>query len=120
MVAPTQLKGVTVDSFIVRTTQGDMDSLSFLEELLEQVWPYAADDVNFSLLDGENATLSVTYVIQPFGVEKTIDYQFSLTSTELRMGCLGTEHIDDGEADITALAEHIDSEVYEDFRSEIW
>ena len=109
-----------MDSFVVKTTEGDMDSMSFLEDLLERVWPYAADDVNFRLLDPWNATLSVTYVIQPFDIEKTIDYQFSLTTAELRMGCLGTEHIDEGEADIEALAEEIDSAVYEDFKSEVW
>ncbi len=104
---------------LIGTTDGDKTPIEFLEDLLEQVWPYAADDVDFSLTDPCNATLSVTYVIQPFAVEKTIDYSIRITPTELRMGCLGTEALDE-EVDIEALAGHIESEVYEDFRSEIW
>lgn len=103
---------------LIGTTDGDKTPIEFLEDLLEQVWPYAADDVNFSLTDPCNATLSVTYVIQPFAVEKTIDYSIRITPTELRMGCLGTEALDE-EVDIEALTGHIESEVYEDFRSEI-
>lgn len=108
-----------MSDFHINTTEGYKTPIEFLEDLLEQVWPYAADDVDFSLIDGRNATLSVTYVIQPFGVEKTIDYAFSLTPTELRMGCLGNGDLDE-KVDLEALAGHIDSEVYEDFRSEIW
>lgn len=108
-----------MSDFLVKTTDGDKTPIEFLCDLLEQVWPYAADDVNFSLSYPSNATLSVTYVIQPFGVEKTTDYSFGLTPTELRMGFLGNEALDE-EVDIEALAEHIGSEVYEDLRSEIW
>lgn len=108
-----------MSDFLIETTDGDKTPIDFLEDLLEQVWPYAADDVDFRLRDGCNATLSVTYVIQPFGVEKTIDYSFSLTPTELGMGCLGSESLDE-EVDLEALTGRIESEVYEDFRSEIW
>lgn len=103
--------------FTINTTEGEMSSIWFLEELLGRVWPSAADDVVYSFLDDCNATVSVTYVIQPFGIEKTIDYAFRLTPTSLRLGYLGTEPLD-GEVDIKELAKTIDSEIYEDFRSE--
>ena len=107
-----------MSGFLIETTDGDKTPIEFLEDLLEQVWPYAADDVDFSLIDGCNATLSVTYVIQPFGVEKTTDYEIHLTATKLRMGCLGNEALDEA-VDLEALAGYIDSEIYEDFRAEI-
>lgn len=108
-----------MSDFLIETTDGDKTPIEFLEDLLEQVCPCAADDVSFSLIDPCNATLSVTYVIQPFGVEKTIDYEMSITPTELRMGCLGYEALDE-KVDLENLAGRIESEVYEDFRSEIW
>ena len=106
-----------MSDFHINTTEGDKTPIEFLADLLEQVWPYAAEDVDFSLTDGCNATLSVTYIVQPFGIEKTIDYEISVTPTELRVGCLGSESFDE-KVDIEALAGYIDSEVYEDFRSE--
>lgn len=107
-----------MSDFLVKMTDGDKTPIQPARDRF-LTRPPAADDVNFSLSYPSNATLSVTYVIQPFGVEKTIDYSLSLTPTELRMGCLGDESLDE-EVDIEALAEHIGSEVYEDLRSEIW
>lgn len=107
-----------MSDFLISTTEGDKTPVEFLEDLMERIWPYAADWVELSLIDDSNATLSVAYVIQPFGIEKIINYAFSLTPTSLLMGYLGTEPLD-GEVDIKELAKTIDSAIYEDFRSEV-
>lgn len=107
-----------MSDFIIHTNEGDMTSNEFLEELLWLVWPPDADMVDFELEDDYKGCLSVTYVIDPFDISKTIDYEVSVSPNELRVSCVDAVSLT-GVVDLKELAGIVCSWVREDFRSEL-
>lgn len=108
-----------MSDFIVHTNEGDKPSAEFLEELSWLVWPPDSDMVEFALEDDDKGCLSVTYVIEPFDISKTIDYEVSVYPNELRVSCIGAVPLGKT-VDLKELAVIVGSRIYEDFRSEIW
>lgn len=107
-----------MSDFIIHTTEGDMTPDEFLEKLSASVWPANADRAEFELEGEDRGCLSVTYVLEPFGLAKTIDYGLSVSSNELRVSFIGAVPLD-GAVDFKELAGIVGSYVYEDFKSEI-
>lgn len=104
--------------FTVQTTNGDMTPVGFLEELSETLWPTHADMVDGVLTSDYTCDLSVTYVIEPFGIAKTNDYEVRVCPDKLHVSALGDISFDDSPVDVEELARVVDSLVYEDFREE--
>lgn len=107
-----------MSDFIIHTNEGDMTPDEFLDELSWLVWPPNADMVDFEPGGDDEGCLSVTYVIEPFGISKTIDYTVSVYPNELQVSCLDSTPLD-GIVNLKELAKIIESRVYEDFRSEL-
>ena len=105
-------------NFTVQTTNGDMTPVEFLEELSETLWPTHADMVEANITSDYTFDLSVTYVIEPFGVAKTIDYEVRVYPDKLHVSVPDDISFDDSPVDIDELAQVVDSLVYEDFREE--
>ena len=104
--------------FTVQTINGDTDPAWFLEELSDNIWPTHADMVESVLTSDYTCDLSVTYVIEPFWIEKTICYAIRVFPDKLHVSALGDIPFDDSPVDIEELARVVDSRIYEDFREE--
>lgn len=100
--------------FLIQTTEGVMTPPAFLEEVFEIVWPDNADNVDFSLVTDTAVEVSVTYVIEPFGVVKTVDYIANLAPGELKLSCGDVFSIAKN-VEVGGLASDIGDALYEDF-----
>jgi hypothetical protein len=99
---------------LVQTTGGPMTPATFLEEVFENVWPDDADMFEFSLKTDTTLECSVTYVVEPFGIVKTIDYEALLDPDRLAVTC-GDVFSIAGVVNVYELAESISNALYADF-----
>ena len=104
----------TLFNFLIQTTDGVMTPPCLLEEVFENVWPDNADNVDFSLVTDTSLEVSVTYVIEPFGVVKTLDYIVNLKPGTLSLSC-GDTFSTKGVVTVGKLAADISDALYEDF-----
>lgn len=64
-----------------------LNTTEFLDELSRLVWPSDSDTADFAPEGDNKGCLSATYVLEPFRVSKTIDYEVNVCPNELRASC---------------------------------
>ena len=90
----------------------------FLEEVFERVWPEDADNVDFSLTGDYTLDVSVTYIIEPFDIVKTVDYWGKLVPGELKLSS-GDDVSTTGVLDIGELATAVSHVLRDAFVDEV-
>lgn len=89
----------------------------FLEDVFGRVWPEDAESLDFTLTGDYTFDVSVTYIIEPFDIVKTVDYWGKLVPGELKLSS-GDDVPTTGVLDIGELATTVSDILRDDFVEE--